>query len=144
MLHFTGKVAHTTIAEFANTVDLDGMAHNEPSHLDLQSLIFQHNAVYIKSFRNFSDIILLSAFLALYGLIHFQTTMHKSITLVLFVRPLLIIGIHVVLFYILLYRFCYNTCAKLKCAINYVTLSEPCHMKTFFCHICDQQRCRSA
>ena len=28
----------TTIAEFANTVDLDEVAHNELSHLDLQCL----------------------------------------------------------------------------------------------------------
>ena len=32
------KAPNTTIAEFANTVDLDETAHNEPSHLDLQCL----------------------------------------------------------------------------------------------------------
>ena len=32
------KVPNTTLAEFANTVDPDEMAHNEPSHLDLQCL----------------------------------------------------------------------------------------------------------
>ena len=30
------KAPNTTIAEFANTVDPDEMAHNEPSHQDLQ------------------------------------------------------------------------------------------------------------
>ena len=34
----TLKAPNTTIAEFANTVDPDEMAHNEPSHLDLQCL----------------------------------------------------------------------------------------------------------
>ena len=29
---------NTTIAEFANTVEPDEAAHNEPSHLDLQCL----------------------------------------------------------------------------------------------------------
>ena len=29
---------NTTIAEFENTADPDEMAHNEPSHLDLQCL----------------------------------------------------------------------------------------------------------
>ena len=29
------KAPNTTIAEFANTVDPDETAHNEPSHLDL-------------------------------------------------------------------------------------------------------------
>ena len=32
------KAPITTKAEFANTVDPDEMAHNEPSHLDLQCL----------------------------------------------------------------------------------------------------------
>ena len=32
------KVPNTTIAEFANTVDPDATALNEPSHLDLQCL----------------------------------------------------------------------------------------------------------
>ena len=34
----TPKAPNTTIAEFANTVDPDEMAHIEPSHLDLQCL----------------------------------------------------------------------------------------------------------
>ena len=34
----THKAPNTTIAEFANTVDPDETAHDEPSHLDLQSL----------------------------------------------------------------------------------------------------------
>ena len=34
----TRKAPNTLIAEFANTVDPDEMAHNEPSHLDLQCL----------------------------------------------------------------------------------------------------------
>ena len=33
-----GKAPNTTIADFANTVDPDETAHNEPSHLDLQCL----------------------------------------------------------------------------------------------------------
>ena len=32
------KASNTTIAEFANTVDPVEMAHNEPSHQDLQCL----------------------------------------------------------------------------------------------------------
>ena len=32
------KAPNITIAEFANTVDSDEMAHNEASHLDLQCL----------------------------------------------------------------------------------------------------------
>ena len=35
----TLKGSNTTIAEFANGVDPDKMAHNEPSHLDLQCLL---------------------------------------------------------------------------------------------------------
>lgn len=34
----TRKVPNTTIAEFANIVHPDGMAHIEPSHLDLHRL----------------------------------------------------------------------------------------------------------
>ena len=34
----TRKVPNTTISEFANTVDPDETAHNEPPHLDLQYL----------------------------------------------------------------------------------------------------------
>ena len=32
------KLPETKIAEFANSVDLDEVAHNGPSHLDLQRL----------------------------------------------------------------------------------------------------------
>ena len=39
----TRKVPNTTTAEFANTVDPDETARNEPSHLDLQCLPSQHN-----------------------------------------------------------------------------------------------------
>ena len=35
----TRKAPKTSIAEFANTVDPDETAHNEPSHLDLQCLL---------------------------------------------------------------------------------------------------------
>ena len=35
MLNLTRKAPNTTIAECANTVDPDEMAHNEQSHLDL-------------------------------------------------------------------------------------------------------------
>ena len=38
MCVLTDKAPNTTIAVFANTVDPDEMAHNEPSHLDLQCL----------------------------------------------------------------------------------------------------------
>ena len=34
----THKAPNTMIAEFANTADPDEMAHNEPSHQDLQCL----------------------------------------------------------------------------------------------------------
>ena len=49
------------------------MSH-EPSHLDLQylpsSLLFLNiKQVILKSFRNFADVILLSAFFALYRLV---------------------------------------------------------------------------
>ena len=68
------KAPNTTIAKFANTADPDETAHNEPSHQDLQclhsSLIFQYNTVSIKSFQNFADVILSSAFLALYMLVY--------------------------------------------------------------------------
>ena len=61
------KAPNTTKAEFANTVDPD-----EPSHLDLQcwhsSLSFFNKMLFIlKVFQNFADVILLSAFLALYA-----------------------------------------------------------------------------
>ena len=63
---------NTRRAEFANTVDPDEMAHNEPSHLDLQCLpssplIFNiiHVQFELKVFGNFADVILSSAFLAL-------------------------------------------------------------------------------
>ena len=38
LAYLTCNAPNTTIAEFANTVDPDEMAHNEPSHLDLQCL----------------------------------------------------------------------------------------------------------
>ena len=38
-LILTRKAQNTTIAEFANTVDPDERAHNEPSHLDLLCLL---------------------------------------------------------------------------------------------------------
>ena len=37
-LLLTLKVPGTTIAEFANSVDLDDVAHDEPPHLDLYCL----------------------------------------------------------------------------------------------------------
>ena len=37
-MFLTHNEPNTTIAEFANTVDPDETAHNEPSHLDLQCL----------------------------------------------------------------------------------------------------------
>ena len=64
---------NTTKAEFANTVDPDEIAHNEQSHLDLQCLpssplIFNIIQFELKCFGNFTDISLLSAFLAFYDL----------------------------------------------------------------------------
>ena len=41
-MFFTHKAPNTTIAEFANTVDPDETAQNEPSH--------QHNTVYSENF----------------------------------------------------------------------------------------------
>ena len=38
LIYLTRKTPNATIAEFANTVDPDETAHNEPSHLDLQCL----------------------------------------------------------------------------------------------------------
>ena len=35
----TLKVPETKIAEFANSIDLDEVAHNEPPHLDLHCLL---------------------------------------------------------------------------------------------------------
>ena len=68
------KAPNTTKSEFANTVDPDETAHNEPSHLDLQCLpssplIFNIIQFELKVFGNLADIILLSAFLALYEFI---------------------------------------------------------------------------
>ena len=34
-IHLTLKVPETKVAEFANSLDLDEVAHNEPPHLDL-------------------------------------------------------------------------------------------------------------
>ena len=57
----------TTIAEFANTADPDEMAHNEPSHLDLQffliviefstkaSLILQVPNITLAEFANTAE-----------------------------------------------------------------------------------------
>ena len=36
--HFTLSVTETNMAEFANSVDLDEVAHNEPPYLDLHCL----------------------------------------------------------------------------------------------------------
>ena len=53
------KVPYTTIAEFANTVDPDETAHNEPSHLDLQCFcplvfdFFNITQFILKGFQNF-------------------------------------------------------------------------------------------
>ena len=55
------KASNTTIDEFANTVSSGSTV------FALWSLIFQYYTVYIKSFSK-CGIILLSAFLALYGL----------------------------------------------------------------------------
>ena len=43
-IHLTLYVPETKIAEFANSLDLDEVAHNEPPHLDLHcfpSLVFE-------------------------------------------------------------------------------------------------------
>ena len=66
----TLKASNTTIAEFANTVDQDEMAHYEPSHLNPQCLpsgplIFNIIQFELKVFENFADVILSSAFLVL-------------------------------------------------------------------------------
>ena len=37
-ISLTLKVLETKIAEFANSVDLDEVAHNKPSHIDLHCL----------------------------------------------------------------------------------------------------------
>ena len=53
-LVLTLKAPNTTKAAFANTVDPDGTAHNEPSTVFAPlSLIFQHYTVYAESFPNF-------------------------------------------------------------------------------------------
>ena len=38
VVHLTLLLPETQIAEFANSVDLDEVAHHEPSHLDLHCL----------------------------------------------------------------------------------------------------------
>ena len=59
------------IAEFANSVDPDEVAHNEPPHLDLHSLSlilkFILNIIKLgqKVFRNFADVNFVVCFLAL-------------------------------------------------------------------------------
>ena len=40
MTQLTLSLPQTKISEFANRVDLDEVAHNEPSHLDVQCLSF--------------------------------------------------------------------------------------------------------
>ena len=58
----------TKIAEFANSVDLDEVAHNEPPHLDLTAvcpLVFEFSIWYsldLKFFENLQTKILSSAF----------------------------------------------------------------------------------
>ena len=57
----------TKIAEFANSVDLDEVAHNEPPHLDLHCLplVFEFSIWYsldLKFFENLQTKMLLSAF----------------------------------------------------------------------------------
>ena len=63
---------NTTTAEFANTIDSDETAYNEPSHLDLQclpsTLFFNKMKFILEVFQNFANVILTSAFFALYGL----------------------------------------------------------------------------
>ena len=54
----TLEAPNTTIAEFANTVDLDWMTRNEPSHLDLQCLpsslfVFSRIGFELKKFLKF-------------------------------------------------------------------------------------------
>ena len=39
----------TKIAEFANSVDLDEVAHNEPPHLDLQFALYSLNSQNVKA-----------------------------------------------------------------------------------------------
>ena len=65
----TRKAPNIPIAEFANTVDPDEMAHNEPSHLDLQCLPSSLRFFNIIQFilKDFADVILSSVFLALNG-----------------------------------------------------------------------------
>ena len=57
MYKCTCKPPNTTIADFANTIDPDELAHTEPSHLDLQCLhsilIFNKNSNDIESFLKF-------------------------------------------------------------------------------------------
>ena len=77
------KAPNTTIAEFANTIDPDETAHNEPSHLDLQCLpsifflFFNIKQFLLKVFRKFADVILSSAFLALYELEYCNTCIRE-------------------------------------------------------------------
>ena len=56
------KAPNTTTAEFANTVDPDETAQNEPSHLDIQFWFFNMIQLILKVFRNFAGVILSSAF----------------------------------------------------------------------------------
>ena len=51
------------IAEFANSVDLDEVAHNEPPHLDLYCLLSSHDIAWTSHFfENLQMEILFSAF----------------------------------------------------------------------------------
>ena len=84
----TRKAQNTTIAEFANTVDSDETAHNEPSKRDLQCLpssllIFQHYAVCIESFFKFCRCKFVICFFgALRANKHLPTTNDKAILVI--------------------------------------------------------------
>ena len=70
MCKFTFEATNTTKAEFANFVDPDETDPNEPSHLDLQCLLWVFEFFNLKQFEqevfgNFADAIMASAFLAL-------------------------------------------------------------------------------
>ena len=69
-IFLTLKAPDTIIVELANTADPDETAHNEPSHRDLQCFFFNIIQLILTVFRHLADIILSSAFLALFGLIN--------------------------------------------------------------------------
>ena len=58
------KAPNTIKAAFANTVDPDETAHNEPSHLDLQCLpaSLKFFNFILKVLRNFADLIYVICF----------------------------------------------------------------------------------